>query len=146
MRMSEMLGNQYFLNGQYEKALTQYAEVLAQNPENKAVLIHTILAEVQLGFLEQALGHFSQLLSLESDEIAPENAYLEPVCHDLSQGAKAQFGKMQNELSRAILDFLCSKKEEAKELFGKYVTDLRWEKLVRPILNKMEKLGQNAKI
>ncbi len=144
--MSEMLGNQYFLNGQYEKALIQYADVLARNPENKTVLIHTILAEVKLGRLEQALAHFNRLLSLETQEFAPENAYLEPVCHDLNEAERASFGRMQNELSRAILDFLCSKREEAKQLFEKYAADSRWAEEVRPILKNMEKLGQNAKI
>ncbi len=141
--MSEMLGNQYFLSGQYEKALAQYREVLSQNPRNKAVLIHTILAETRVGQLEEALVHLIQLLSLEPRSIAPGNAYLEPVCHDVQKGFSE---KNENSLAQAILALLCGKCEEARRLFQRFGGDVRWRESIQTLLQSMEKLGEDTKI
>jgi len=144
--MSEMLGNQYFLNGQYEKALAQYSDVLAQNPHNKAVLIHTILAEVRLGKLQEALEHVDRLLSLGAPKIIPENAYLDPVCRAFHGEDGMQSEDIENALARGVLNLLCGKQADARRLFQQYQAEPQWRERIESILTKLENLTQNAKI
>ncbi len=142
--MSEMLGNQYFINGLYEKAIQAYEEVLEADPQNSYVLVHCILAELKLGILEKALLHYIQLLALRPIENIMENAYLKPVCREV-QTEKSLFAEeSQRRLAQAILDSLCNRGKNVVKTFKSLLKKFSYSAEIEELIKQVEELPDHV--
>ncbi len=136
--MSEMLGNQYFINGVYEKAIQAYEEVLRNDPQNSDVLVHCILAELKLGLLEKSLVHYIRLVKLCPNKNVMENVYLKPVCLQVQMEESLFKEKADRYLARAILDGLCGRRHIAKEMFRSLNENFAYSPKVQELLKQVE--------
>jgi tetratricopeptide (TPR) repeat protein len=59
--MSEMLGNQYFLSRQFDKARQHFAEVLAKEPDNERVQKKQVICYCETGHVKDALILFDRI-------------------------------------------------------------------------------------
>ncbi len=136
--MSEMLGNQYFINGLYQKAIQAYEAVLEREPNNQDVLVHCILAELRMALLEKALIHYLRLIAYSSNKNALQNAYLKPVCLQV-QMEESLFGEeAERHLARAILDGLCGHRDRANEMFHSLKNKFAYSPKIQELLREME--------
>jgi len=137
-KMSEMLGNQYFINGVYEKAIEVYEEVLKNDPQNSDVLLHCILAELKLGLLEKAFVHYLRLIKLCPSQNVLENVYLKPVCLQVQSEESLFEEETDRRLARAILDGLCGHRDRAEEIFHSLKDEFAHSQKIQELLNEME--------
>lgn len=61
--MYEMLGNQYFVAREYQKAADVFESVIVSEPENRFVLKKLILCYSHMGHVRKALPIFKKLVS-----------------------------------------------------------------------------------
>jgi len=68
--MSEMLGNQYFLARNFEKALHQYEKVLQAGPADEKIRKKLIICYCEVGNVNAAMALFDQVIHDNIDLIA----------------------------------------------------------------------------
>ena len=68
--MSEMLGNQYFLARNFEKALQQYEAVLDNAPVDEIIRKKLIICYCEVGNVDAAVALFDQVIHTNIDIIA----------------------------------------------------------------------------
>jgi len=136
--MSEMLGNQYFINGLYQKAIRAYEAVLEGEPNNQDVLVHCILAELKEALLEKALVHYLQLMEICPDKNVMENVYLKPICLQVQSEESLFKEESDRRLARAILDGLCGRRDKAKGIFNSLKNNFVYSPKIQALLKRME--------
>jgi tetratricopeptide (TPR) repeat protein len=143
-KMSEMLGNRYFIAREYNKAAEQLEGALKKSTDPQKVKKKLIICYIEAGQTEKALHLFFNLLSLDPYLIINTDPYHEDCpCPELVVGWEKAANSDQMsvvELESLGMLYLYCDIEKSQYYFRRALAETKNKKLISSIIKKISSL------